>query len=222
MIIDKEALEHLKEKGYYVQQNYYSESECKKIIKIIDDIIIKNNIKNVPKKEGLNGDTRVYLFEKYYKKFLEEQDICDVLSNYAKRNLDKATCIGGRLQFSENENRNSGGDWHRDSIIFQVKAILYLSDVTDKNGPFQFISKSTRKELKDNCKTTRIGKDYPELIKELTNINICGKAGTLLLVNTSNIHRGKPILSGTRYSLTNYYTTNKSHTKSIINRFSKK
>ena len=32
-----------------------------------------------------------------------------------------------------------------------------------------------------------------------------GKAGTLLLVNTTGIHRGRPLKAGSRYALTNYY-----------------
>lgn len=32
-----------------------------------------------------------------------------------------------------------------------------------------------------------------------------GKKGTLILVNTAMIHRGKPLLENNRYALTNYY-----------------
>ena len=31
------------------------------------------------------------------------------------------------------------------------------------------------------------------------------KAGTLILVDTSSIHRGMPIIAGVRYALTNYF-----------------
>jgi len=37
-----------------------------------------------------------------------------------------------------------------------------------------------------------------------TSIKITGKAGTLILVDTSLIHRGNPLKHGTRYALTNY------------------
>ena len=30
-------------------------------------------------------------------------------------------------------------------------------------------------------------------------------AGTLIFVDTSNLHRGKPLLSGSRYALTSYF-----------------
>ena len=53
-------------------------------------------------------------------------------------------------------------------------------------------------------------------IKNITDTNkakilkITGKAGNLLLVNTSLIHRGSPLKSGCRYAMTNYfYSKNK-------------
>ena len=36
-------------------------------------------------------------------------------------------------------------------------------------------------------------------------ITLTGKAGTLILFDGSLIHRGKPVLEGKRYALTNYY-----------------
>ena len=36
-------------------------------------------------------------------------------------------------------------------------------------------------------------------------ITVTGKKGTLIFVNTSMIHRGKPLNKKNRYALTNYY-----------------
>ncbi len=44
-----------------------------------------------------------------------------------------------------------------------------------------------------------------KLNKKTKIIEILGKAGTCILVNTNNIHKGKIIEEGSRYSLTNYY-----------------
>lgn len=113
-------------------------------------------------------------------------------------------------------NQGSGEGWHRDAFLRQFKAILYLSDVGPNNGPFQFLKNSHQsfQILRDiwngnlHYKQYRlsvsdvycIAKDYPERIVTLT-----AKAGTLILIDTSSIHRGMPIVSGTRYALTNYY-----------------
>jgi ectoine hydroxylase-related dioxygenase (phytanoyl-CoA dioxygenase family) len=43
-------------------------------------------------------------------------------------------------------NLGSGAGWHRDSpFSHQFKALLYLSDVTEDNGPFEFIEGSHRR-----------------------------------------------------------------------------
>ena len=46
----------------------------------------------------------------------------------------------------------------------------------------------------------RLVKENPERLKTLT-----AKAGTVVLVDTSTIHRGVPMKEGTRYALTNYF-----------------
>ena len=38
---------------------------------------------------------------------------------------------------------------------------------------------------------------------------ITAKAGTLILVDTSYLHRGKPLENNSRYALTNYFFSNK-------------
>ena len=45
------------------------------------------------------------------------------------------------------------------------------------------------------------------ILKSLKKKTILGDMGTLILVDTSTIHRGSPIMNGTRYSITNYYYT---------------
>ena len=114
-------------------------------------------------------------------------------------------------------NRGSGDGWHRDAHGFQFKSILYLVDTTPENGPFEYIQGSH--------KGWRVGLDtafgdlpgYPNTrftdaqIENLSNRfpgrrkSFPAKAGTLLLVNTSGIHRGRPLEKGQRYALTNYY-----------------
>ncbi|HWU56062.1 MAG TPA: phytanoyl-CoA dioxygenase family protein [Rhizomicrobium sp.] len=114
-------------------------------------------------------------------------------------------------------NRGSGDGWHRDAHGFQFKSILYLSDTTSENGPFEYLTGSH--------KDWRVGVDtaladlpgYPntrftnEQIEALSPAiggrrkSFPADAGTLLLVNTSGIHRGQPLTGGTRYALTNYY-----------------
>ena len=123
--------------------------------------------------------------------------------------------LAGHLTYVEG-NIGSGEGWHRDGYNFQYKAMLYLSDVGINNGPFQIISKSNNifQALFDNI---LVNKDFDNTryseseVFKIINKNptrlktITGMAGTLLLVDTSNIHRGAPIQTGERFALTNYY-----------------
>ena len=123
--------------------------------------------------------------------------------------------MANRIVFTQN-NLGSGGGWHRDDVEFQFKAILYLVDVNENNGAFQLIKYSNKLKFiirdcykyKMKINETRLSEKKineiinaePERLKTIT-----GNAGTLVLVDTSLIHRGRPLASGLRYALTNYY-----------------
>ena len=124
--------------------------------------------------------------------------------------------LGARID-ATTQNNGSGDGWHRDAYEFQFKAILYLSDVGPENGPFEYVPGSQKKwrAILDAA----IG-DFPaapstryepalvdRLLSRYHTEASCfpGKAGTLLLVNTTGIHRGRPLQAGSRYALTNYY-----------------
>ena len=47
-----------------------------------------------------------------------------------------------KVVFNKDNETNSGGDWHRDGDVSQMKAMIYLSDVTENKGPFTFIRDS--------------------------------------------------------------------------------
>lgn len=86
--------------------------------------------------------------------------------------------------------------WHYDNAYLQVKAIAYLTDVTEKNGPFAYIPNTWRRRLVSaNYEETRI---QDSEVAEGSYINCVGKAGTVLVVDTQIIHRATPNLEGTR------------------------
>jgi len=125
----------------------------------------------------------------------------------------------------------SGGSWHRDSIFRQFKSIVYLTDVDENNGPFEMIINShIPKQIKKDEKSAnyesmqsrfdaqeidRLVKQHPERLKTLT-----GKAGTVILVDTSVIHRGIPLKQGTRYALTNYFFEKTQINSHLVEHFS--
>lgn len=115
------------------------------------------------------------------------------------------------------KNRGSGGGWHRDSYTNQFKAMIYLTDVDESSGPFQFILGSHRTAAKardDRWMGLEIGR-RPRLpdkaVRRLIDsqperlTTVVAAPGSLILVDTTGIHRGMPIARGERVALTNYY-----------------
>ena len=123
--------------------------------------------------------------------------------------------LGARIQAIAG-NAGSGDGWHRDAHGFQFKAILYLSDTTMENGPFEYLvgSHTIWRAAMDTMLT---GQADPTQTRfrdaDIASLAARGieqrafpaAAGTLLLVNTAGIHRGMPLKAGARYALTNYY-----------------
>jgi hypothetical protein len=124
--------------------------------------------------------------------------------------------LGARIDASP-ENNGSGDGWHRDAHGFQFKSILYLSDVGEEEGPFEFLPgshKPWRAALDSGfggLPAAPSSRYEPAMVDRMVDRfrlkrrHYPAKAGTLLLVNTSGIHRGRPLRSGCRYALTNYY-----------------
>jgi len=138
--------------------------------------------------------------------------------------------LGARIDAVE-ANRGSGDGWHRDAFGFQFKAIIYLCDVSEENGPFEYVCGSQ--------KAWRVGLDYalgrfpvpPDSRVDAEAMNrmiadgvlrprrFTAKCGTLLLVNTAGIHGGTPLKSGHRYALTNYYYFPYQIGRSLVDKF---
>jgi hypothetical protein len=209
-------IKNFKKKGYIVINNFINEIECDILKKKID-----NFYKKYPKlvwSDSFGAEIRIFgaqkishHFHKYYNNFL----IKTLGEQVFKGKLSNLMIMANRIVAKKN-NQGSGSGWHRDAFDFQYKSILYLNDTKINNGPFQLIKNSQNifNVIKDtykysldfnnsrftNSQINRLIKNEPERLKTFT-----AKAGTLLIVNTSSIHRGKPLKSNIRYALTNYF-----------------
>jgi hypothetical protein len=214
--IHKQALHSLMRHGFYVLPNFISSEDCLNFRTSID-LAIQNHPELVHR--GSTYDLRLYGIENISNSFISFNTntlLSEIASSYLKCSARAAFTLGARMSHQIN-NSGSGGGWHRDSKFRQIKAIVYLSDVNQQNGPFQLIKDSQKKfqHLRDNYLA---GLSYNEvrwsgalIERVLKNTepsrlkSFNGKAGTLILVDTSTIHRGAPILEGSRYAMTNYY-----------------
>ena len=225
---EKNILLEIHQNGFAVLPKFFDVDFCNSCIKDMD-LMFKN------KKEFVHttSDLRIFGAEdlsENISKFGNHQLFNFLANTYNATPTSNAFTLAGKMVDSDQE-FGSGGSWHRDSIFRQFKCIVYLTDVDENNGPFQMILNShTPKQIKNDEKSANyesmqsrfnseevdiLVKQNPERLKTLT-----GKAGTVIFVDTSVIHRGLPLKQGPRYALTNYYFENSQINSHLIDHFS--
>ncbi len=216
--LDAVHLNDLREKGYTAFENYFDAAKCEELRNAIDQLFVDHKDSEYFWVDPEGADKRIWGAEKLnplIKSFYEDSFLKEAGESYFGAKLANSNTLAARIDFAPG-NIGSGGGWHRDSNHFQFKAIIYLADVSEKNGPFQLFEGSHK--LRNVIEDTNIMDSKPlsyrfseeeiEKLKEKkgeTLKTMTGKAGTLLLVDTSTIHRGMPIEDGSRYTLFNYF-----------------
>lgn len=207
--------------GYCIIDNFINKNECIKIIKTIEDKIA-NNPDGISE-DKIKSDQRIFFSENLSDEIYNFSDeiynfFCnEVIKNvgeaYTTFKLKAGFTMANKLSYKIG-NLGSGGGWHKDAYYSQYKAILYLTDVSSENGPFQFI-KNSHKLLNTLNISIKLRKGYPDTRFSENDLKIIldkeklktleASAGSLILFDGSLIHRGAPIKKGIRYALTNYY-----------------
>lgn len=214
----EQVLEHLNRVGICVLEDHYDEAFC---IQAVEDI--NNAIKEYPDKiqseakEGTSGDSRVFKMENKYetaKAFANDSSFLEIGSSYFGSPIVSHFVLGGKVEYTADVITNSGGGWHRDNRMKQIKTIVYLTDVTDKSGGFMFLPSSNLYDLPTRDGIGKVTRYSDEVVNEFCTKNnlepfhVTGKRGTVIFVDTSYIHRGANIEEGERYTYTNYYFEN--------------
>ena len=141
-----------------------------------------------------------------------QEKLIDIMENYIelpllyhgyefKREIGNGELVGARR-------------WHQDTEDYRmVKIIIYLSDVDEDNGPFEYIPKHISKLL---AKLLRYKSGF---VKDKTMAKLLspehwesciGKAGTVIITDVCNIfHRLRAPVESDRLSLTYSYTSHK-------------
>ena len=115
------------------------------------EIVFNNNKQHIEilDKEGSSNDERIFHAQKYSKfindNFYNNSFLNEIASKY-NRNLNKKTLLN-KIVYENGKIKNSGAGWHRDNHTCQFKALMYLSDVTNENGNFQFLTNSNTKQI---------------------------------------------------------------------------
>ena len=209
----------LREYGYFVSPEFLSRDICNEMISDIDTYLDKEKGRINIWSDEVGADQRVYFIESIndkFKNFYEEPYFREVLASYTGITEPKGFVLAARID-AGNGNIGSGGGWHRDSPVHhQTKALCYLSDVHQNNGPFQYISRSHSKRSVISAYVKGIfrpgqyrftNENIEHYLdrsgQEIVEIN--AGAGTLVFADTKGIHRGKPITEGRRYVLFCYF-----------------
>ena len=158
---------------------------------------------DVPKKdtkELLN----VIFTKKSFKKFL---DLSSIISGYKVKEKDLYFYI------IKNKGENNNSDWHSDCFYSLVKGFIYLNEITIDDSPFQYLKGTSQIELLTDfynlsskykkCSSPRIS--TKKQLEDFNNFEIkshLGNLGSMMIANTSGIHRKGPDNSGKiRYML---------------------
>ena len=202
--------------GVTVIPNFYTPEQCDFLTNQIDDLI--NKYDSQVRREENNSDNRVYGAEKLseeIKQFHDNEMFKRLCEAYLGVKCTNQYTLAARLDYKEG-NLGSGGGWHRDTPFKkQFKSIIYLSDVSPDNGPFEYILGSHKNDsyfnfLSKGIDTSKYRFTEKELeaiekVKDYKTKQFTATKGSLILVDTSGIHRGMPIKEGARYALTNYF-----------------
>ncbi len=224
---DASIIARIRNKGYIAIENYASEDYCRRCIADIDQMVDSG----APYVHQAS-DLRVFGAEtlsENIRQFAEDPYLANMSDHYSCVETANIFTLGARLVHHAG-NAGSGEGWHKDMAFRQFKALLYLNDVDEDNGPFQLVEGSHKvtEYLKDmwhgglgfheirftDDQIERMTAGHPERIRSVT-----GKRGTLILVDTAVIHRGRPPITGMRYALTNYFMERYQVTEDMIQHY---
>jgi len=190
----------------------FKKDGCIVIKNFIDISVVKEILESIDWNDSnwsdeLKSDSRIYNFSSKRLNEIDEQ-ISPFFKKYISQFSNSSFWMVNKLEFIKN-NLGSGGGWHRDSLNRrQLKFMLYLTDVNINNGPFCYVKGSHRvinkfKLEKFNFNKTRYSNiEFSQL--GLKEDIITGEKGSLVIFDSSGIHRGKPIIKGKRIALTKY------------------
>lgn len=216
----RECIAALREFGYVVIPDFLGAERCDELKIEIDSTIQRSGGRYWEDDQG--SDIRLFAANAVVDgvmPYFHHETLTQIACAYLKSKSVVGYTLANRVVFAP-ENKGSGGGFHRDnSGLRNFKAILYLTDVTEESGAFQYWAGSHRLRhrlgLIWNNGIQWRGKRFEgavemDLIEKQSELKtVTGPRGTLILADTNGIHRGRPVVSGARYALTNYYWRDK-------------
>ena len=215
---NRKIISEINQNSFFILTNFFDQNEID-ILNEDFDKLFSSEKKKLYKYfiDQEESDERVFNFQDFTKNtdiIVNNNLISNIYKGVTGRMSCETTVMANKVKYKEN-NKGSGGGWHKDSPIrTQFKAFVYLNDVNANNGPLEIIkgSHSLSFSIKKSFpnffdKKYRFSNEEIESDREVMQKKemLCGKAGTLILANTKALHRGKPIIEGYRKALTVYF-----------------
>jgi len=211
-----DALQNLAGPGVHVVEGFLAPASCGLLREEIDYLFAR--YKAYVRTDPLEADMRLFGADRVslmVAAFFNDPTLRRIIERHEGAPSDGVAMVS-RLTYRPG-NRGSGQGWHRDSTVRrQTKAIIYLSDVGPDDGPFEYITGSALPEniAGDNAlmgvssDDWRLGGEQVNKVvsgrEDAERVSVLGGAGTLVLADTSGIHRGAPSEGGVRYACTTY------------------
>lgn len=206
----------MKKVGYAVVDEYWTKDKCDRAMKEIDRLCMTLGLAG-SWVDDQQSDHRFFRAEQHAPCLTEFRDhpfFDEVRRGYTGRRTADKFVLAARLEHKKG-NKGSGGGWHMDSPHSrQFKVIVYLSDVTDDNGPFQLLPKTHKRNVLSWLMVNgmrspgqyRFTDEEEALIEKFVGQpkHFTARKGTAIFVDVTALHRGMPILAGSRYALTLY------------------
>ncbi|MCB0478276.1 MAG: phytanoyl-CoA dioxygenase family protein [Crocinitomicaceae bacterium] len=104
------------------------------------------------------------------------------------------------LPYGEEAEDKAAQMYHFDMDRFGfLKFFFYLTDVDETNGPHCYVRKSNKRLPKKIREDRRItDQEVNDLYPKEDILELCGKKGSILAVDTRGLHKGKPLIAGKR------------------------
>lgn len=217
----------LKLEGTYVAPERLEQDLVDRLIAACDQIYDKNI--GAVSVESNGSDARIYgvdrLSDDTVFKELQSRFLKDAQAFYGSRKISQF-CMSGDITYHP-KGLGSGSGWHRDSPYrHQFKVIVYLTDVSLLDGPFEYIPNShttasvvnSSRVLGKPMAEDRYTDDEIDMLRRQNVIDtprsLVGKAGTVLYADTRGLHRGRPLEVGRRRAIT-FYVYHKSTPRNL-------
>lgn len=225
----RDHLQAVRRDGVCVWENYLPPDICDQLVDELDAVLVE--YRDFVQHYSSGAEQRLFGVERISKGLgvlWNDSALASIMKAYCTTDRIVGFTMANRIEAHEG-NVGSGNGWHRDSVRGrQFKAIVYLNDVGPENGPFQYWRGSHRLWHRVNT-AIRLSAPFDQnrfddgsfdhiFERSSEVVTLTARKGTVILADTTGLHRGCPLSSGVRYAMTNYYfdVSIPSHIESVV------